>query len=53
MKRKQHSTTTENVQIQKILGSRATAKSPCCGHFRAIETLWRILFQTEQDRLQR
>jgi hypothetical protein len=53
MKRKQHSTTTANVQIPKILGTRATAKSLCCGHFRAIETLWRILFQSREDPLHR
>ena len=53
MKRKQYSTTTANWPTQKILGRRAERQSHYGRHFRAIETLWRILFQSEQHRVQR
>jgi len=46
MKRQQHSTTLSTRQILKVLGRRAAIESLCCRHFRAIETLRRILFQS-------
>jgi hypothetical protein len=53
MKRKQHSTTTANLQTRKIFGRSEAHQSLYRSDFRAIETLWRILFQSEPDQVQR
>lgn len=46
MKRQQHSTTISTRQILRTFGRRAPIESLCRRHFRAIETLWRILLQS-------
>jgi hypothetical protein len=53
MKRKQHSTTIPNRRNLKIFEKRRAHQSRCCRRFTAIETLWRILFQFAQGRVQR
>lgn len=46
MKRQQHSTTISTRQILKVFGMTAAIESLCRRHFRAVETLRRILFHS-------
>jgi len=53
MKRKQYSTTISNRRTLQVFERRTGRQSRYRRPFRAIETLWRILFQTREDRVQR